>query len=451
MRGLATLVALLCTLLCGCEYQSDSSPASSGVSLGEASEESSAAASPEDAAETPQEVPEELSGTWYLIGGDTCEEWVFCGGGVLKAGADTREWRLMYSIWGDRRIRLDEEYYDIYFLDDRIYIVNGSDTAYELYSAGSDEYAEYLEQQEFKAELEQVKIDCAELLERYPDIDGWLEAKGGIDIARLADADYIDESLAAGYFSVSTPQELASACWYANTQPNAMPLITLECDIDLAGYEWLPMGWTDSHAFAGGVNGCGHTIRNLTISLDASDVGFIGWETYCYVGDICFDNAVINGGSNVGVVTGQAIGGSYSNITITNSTVNGAVAGAMLGWDANASKEGCTADVIVNGEKSEFLSYNDSEKSKIVIENPVTITVSEDYTVTRPAGIEDEWVNLGWLVKYNGKQVLHRNAEDETSYQYFGRDAGDYEICLTAFVSGQYVPISNVITYTIVG
>ena len=196
------------------------------------------------------------------------------------------------------------------------------------------------------------------------------------------------------------------------------------------------------------VSGNGHTISNMTINSDDSDVGFIGWETFCLVEDIRFDNANVSGRSNVAVVTGQAIGGSYSNITITNSTVTGSGAGSMLGWDANCSKKNCTADVIVNGEPFGFLSYNDKEKSGIVIENPVTITIDEQtHEVTRPE--VEGYYNLGWMVFYNGEQVLHRNAENEYSYTYFLYDPGYYEIYLTAFVQGQYVPISNTVSYTI--
>ena len=54
------------------------------------------------------------------------------------------------------------------------------------------------------------------------------------------------------------------------------------------------------------------------------------------------------------------------------------------------------------------------------------------------------------MVFEDGKEVLHRNAENELSYQYFGNNPGHrYEIYLTAYVQGQYVPISNTIEYTV--
>jgi len=103
--------------------------------------------------------------------------------------------------------------------------------------------------------------------------------------------------------------------------------------------------------------------------------------------------------------------------------------------------------VIVNDEPFEFLTYNDYARSQIVIEDWVEITIDETNTVTRP--VVNGYENLGWTVVYNGITVLDRNAENEYSYQYFGTSPGVYEIYLTAWVSGQYVRISNIVTYTI--
>ena len=243
---------------------------------------------------------------------------------------------------------------------------------------------------------------------------------------------------------MSTPRELASFCWYVNTQEQVIPFMQLTADIDLDGYDWAPMGWADDHPFSGMVDGAGHTISNMKIA-GFSDSGFIGWETFCCLMNISFADAKVQGG-NAGIAAGQAIGGTYENIQVSGE-VNGSRAGSMLGWDANCKKKNCTADVLVNGEKFDFLSFNDKEKSEIVIENPVEITIDDNHTVTRPE--VEGYRNLGWMVFYNGEQVLHRNAENEFSYTYFYTGPGEYEIYLTAYVHGQYVPISNTVSYTI--
>ena len=219
----------------------------------------------------------------------------------------------------------------------------------------------------------------------------------------------------------------------------------LTADIDLSGYEWAPIGWSNNHPFNGFINGNNYTISNLEINSDGQNVGFIGWETFSRVVDLNIINAKISGGTRVAVMTGQAISGSYENCYV-QGVVNGSTAGSMHGH-STSDLLNCTADVIVNGEEFNFLTSNEKEISEIEVENLVEITIDENYTVTRPE--VTGYKNLGWHVSYNGQEVLSRNAENEYSYTYFLTSPGDYEIYLDAWVSGQYVPISNTVKYTI--
>lgn len=386
-------------------------------------------------------------GTWYNSD-NLREEWVFSEDGVLTVGGEKREYSVKNSYDGTTLV-IDGEKYECHVSYDReyLYLEDEDHCGFSLYSGKSEYY-----QSRYRAlvRMERMEKECADLFRRYPDKNGWAYSAYCGDIPFLADPDYIDQCVNGDcLFRVKTPEQLASFCWYVNTQPDCPQFMLLEADIDLAGYEWAPMGWAEGDMpFFGYVDGGGHTIKNMSIDIDTagSCAGFIGWETFCAVENIRFEGARVSGGY-AGVVTGQAIGGRYENITITDSEVSGHTAGSMLGWDANTTKKDCSAQAIVNGESFDFLSYNDSEKSKIVIEDPVEITIDENHTVTRPE--VEGYQNLGWLITLNGEQVLHRNAENEYSYTYFGRSAGYYEICLTAFVSGQYVPISNTVSYTI--
>ncbi len=293
-------------------------------------------------------------------------------------------------------------------------------------------------------------IENDALFEAYPDADGWMEQRDYGDIPMLADADYITTSLATGTFLVSTPEELASFCYIVNTSQSGQGLsMQLQNDIDLAGYQWTSMGWSGGDGylpFTCSVDGNGYTIRNMTIDCDDSSVGFIGWETSCTVSDITFENANVSGNTAVGIVTGQAIGGWYENCHVTGA-VNGYQAGSLLGYSATSDVFNCTADVTVNDETFEFLTWNDKEKSEIVIENPITIVLHDDYTITRPP-IKD-YDNMSWLVKKDDVVVLQRNADDELYYRYTDTSPGVYAIYLEAFVDGQYVPISNTVEYII--
>ncbi len=381
---------------------------------------------------------------FYVNIANPYEQWQFFdNGGFYYAGQEltyevTRENYQIYLKISDGR-----EYTVEKGRNNQLTLISENDEIVELYEEGSDEVMEAREQQR----LYSAKAD---LFEKYPDEYGWLKECDYGDIPYLADEEYIEKSLAEGVFLVSTPEQLASFNYIVNTSLyGQMLFMQLQNDIDLDGYSWVPMGWYGGETdlpFMCFVDGNGYTIKNMTINCYDDSAGFIGWETGCGVYNITFENAEVNGGSMVGIITGQAIGGWYENCHVSGR-VNGYSAGSMLGHDASCRITDCTADVIVNGEPFDFLTWNDKEKSEIVIENPVEITIDDTYTVTRPE--VEGYTNLGWMIYKDGVQMLHRNAENELSYQYFVKDPGKYEIYLTAWVEGQYMPISNIIEYTI--
>lgn len=437
------LPALICTIfLCSCNH---SAAGDSAIIEQVEIETTSTTVSETTVASENSSVVNILKGYWVNID-KPFEQWAFKDNGILEITGEEHTYSVTHD-GTDKSLTVDgNTSYSFYIIySDCLILTAENDDEITLYAEGSPEIIEARRVWKFKE-------SNAELFEKFPDSDGWMESCDYGDIPELADADYIEKSLADGIFFVSTPEELASFNYYVNTFTGSQFLfMQLQNDIDLDGYNWVPMGWSGygasgDHPFTCWVDGNGHTIKNMSIVSDDSDIGFIGWETFCCVTNITFENAFVSGGSNTGIITGQAIGGSYENCHVSG-TVIGRCAGSLLGYDANCSKKNCTADVIVNGESFDFLSWNDKEKSEIVIENPVEITIDETYTVTRPE--VEGYQNLGWHIFYNGEQVLHRNAENELSYQYFMQEPGTYEIYLSAYVSGQYVPISNIITYTI--
>ncbi|MBO5448359.1 MAG: hypothetical protein J5994_03420 [Ruminococcus sp.] len=87
------------------------------------------------------------------------------------------------------------------------------------------------------------------------------------------------------------------------------------------------------------------------------------------------------------------------------------------------------------------------EEYEAMLRKSYTLTVDDNYVVHRTEG-EYEDNNLGWVITLNGRQVLDRNAEDEYTYKY-SDDCGDYTVTLTAFIDGEYRPVSNTVSYTI--
>jgi len=57
--------------------------------------------------------------------------------------------------------------------------------------------------------------------------------------------------------------------------------------------------------------------------------------------------------------------------------------------------------------------------------------------------------SLTWVIMYNGRIVLERNALNETQYEYFQHQPGVYTIYMEDWYNGEYRVISNVISYVI--
>ncbi len=410
----------------------------------EAVQETTAEQTTDTTAETTKNPYIEYVEGFYINIANPYEQWHFFGDGTFRFAGQELTYNVQEKDYQIRLIISDGREYDVLIgYDNSLTLSSDDGEIIELYEEGSEKVIEVREKRRLYTEK-------ADLFERFPDESGWMEDCDYGDIPFLADADYIEKSLIEGLFLVSTPEELASFNYYVNTSPfGELLFMQLQNDIDLSGYRWAPMGWYGGKydcPFVCMVDGNGYSIKNMTIDYNRGSVGFIGWETGCAVYNITFENASVSGGSMVGIITGQAIGGYYENCHVSG-TVKGSSAGSMIGHAATDRLIDCTAEAVVNGEPFEFLTWNDKEKSEIVIENPVEITIDDTYTVTRPE--VEGYTNLGWLIEKDGMQVLHRNAENELSYQYFGHDPGVYTVCLTAWVDGQYVPISNIIEYTI--
>lgn len=299
--------------------------------------------------------------------------------------------------------------------------------------------------------------ECGELFSRYPDKDGWLEEFIGTDIPFLADADYIDRGIKEG-FTAGNTMELASFCWYVNTVDSAD--LTITADIDLSGLEWAPFGWSGGteekrHPFCGVVSGGGHTIKGLTMDTDGYYGGFIGWGVGAGVYNLSFTGALIKCRCMGAVCSAEAIGGVFSNVSAVDSSVECPLrAGSLIGWDADAHKYGCTAEVLVNGESFPYLSYSEGEKARIVIDEPFVVSMDGDNIVRRTGGRGD-YVNLCWNVYRNGEKFRYEGASGSAEYDcgfiFEYRLEGEYTVWLTAFVDGQYVPVSNTIAFSVEG
>ena len=270
------------------------------------------------------------------------------------------------------------------------------------------------------------------------------------DILKLADKDYLMKCIesSGATFNVSTPEQLATACYYANCcrldRGNTPHIeINIENDIDLAGIDWAPIGWDMAgidHRFTGNINGNGHTIKNLTVKQRYKS-GFIGDSIMCTVIDLKIENADVQG-TECGVLIGSDLNSVISKVECSG-VVNGGSAGSLAGDARGTSYTDCKADVIVNGEDfgNKYYSYYDKDNARVSEEfgRPEKLKVKGS-KVVREAGLEEKYENLGWNISTG----LKRNAENETELdlgELYG--SGEYTVELTAWKDGYYIPISE--------
>ena len=269
----------------------------------------------------------------------------------------------------------------------------------------------------------------------------------------IADIDWARQN--APNFGVSTPEQFAGAVKYINEEyvnnDGVGVTIYILNDLDLDGYEWVPM-----NDFTGNLDGQGHTIRNIHLNnpLDGHN-GIIGCNGGAIgIFNIKVENAEVNGGNYAGIFVAQGYMLNFVDV-YGSGTVdsNGSYVGALIGRTSpSMTYGGCSMDVKVNGYTSQFYSYtqeNESNADKYAREI-YKLTLKKDHTVVRSDEKHNAW-NLGWRIIYNGDIVLERNAENELEYKYFRNDPGTYKIYLVEYNSefGGYVRVSNEVEYTI--
>ena len=97
-------------------------------------------------------------------------------------------------------------------------------------------------------------------------------------------------------------------------------------DIDLAGYDWEPVGASDNR-FYGELNGNGYVIRNLSINSDKDFVGLFAYLNEATVSNLGIENANIKSTSTHHVLVGILTGGydRYDGAFFENCYVTGSI------------------------------------------------------------------------------------------------------------------------------
>ena len=285
-------------------------------------------------------------------------------------------------------------------------------------------------------------------------------------ILDLADKQWAMEN--APVFHVSTASELASVVYYNNAIMNygaqgGSLYVYLEDDIDLEGYDWVPMGWMgpSNNRFDGVFDGQGHSILNMTIDpSNESHVAFIGYSTGVVVKNVTFKDATVIGGSYTGIVGGEIyISREWENVHVSGviADARGEV-GSIVGREAYLHFKDCSADVVLSnptGGADQPIEYF-SHRLEVVANTPATedfqLTYEEDGSVTRTTS-EEYFRNLCWHLDADGVLVLQRGADNELNlnpaefFDSYLKEGHKCEIWLEAFTGETYTRVSNVLEY----
>lgn len=188
---------------------------------------------------------------------------------------------------------------------------------------------------------------------------------------------------ANGVYQISSGAELAWFAQQVNKGGNAKISAVLTNDIELAGFEWTPIGMNSwGKKFAGSFDGQGHKISNLFINYIGTNTQIPYKGLFGYVEGSNSKHAVIQ---NLTV---------QGNIVLTSSkNVSGAYSGGVIGRADYADITNVHSEVNV--------------------------------TVKRVGG---NWDNLGGLVGYANYSTTIRdcsNSGDVTGYRYAGGIAGN--------------------------
>jgi hypothetical protein len=150
----------------------------------------------------------------------------------------------------------------------------------------------------------------------------------------------------------------------------------LMSDIDLKGYEWIPIG-TNIIPFYGQLDGNGFTIKNLTINLPSQDyVGLFGYNSGMIINVKVIDGD-ITGRSYVGGLVGYNVGTVENSSVVANVHSSGAM-GGFVGRNQNG--------IIKQSSSAGYVDSNALYIGGFVGENTGTGTIISSYSSTHVIG-----------------------------------------------------------------
>lgn len=159
---------------------------------------------------------------------------------------------------------------------------------------------------------------------------------------------------------ITSVEELAWLIYNLDISDNSIWYIDLQCDIDLAGHEWVPI--TSNHTYRVYMNGNNHTIKNMKIQEEENGVGFFrGYKDgvagmYTYIDNLNFSNVDIislTTGHYVGAVIGVNFG-LLNNVNVLSGRI------VTKKWSVGGITGVCDGDMINCSNRADVYCNNDT-------------------------------------------------------------------------------------------
>lgn len=144
-------------------------------------------------------------------------------------------------------------------------------------------------------------------------------------------------------------------------------VVELTADIDMSGYDWIPIGNSDTQFFAGTFDGNDHTISNLNMSNSSKCGDYLGLfgVTMATIRDVHVSGEFVDkaaGSSNYwfGPIAGYTEGdvtGCTADFTVhsEDDKLRSEVIGGIVGYGGNAYLENCVSSTSVSGYAGGYL------------------------------------------------------------------------------------------------
>ena len=229
--------------------------------------------------------------------------------------------------------------------------------------------------------------------------------------------------------SVYTIQNAAQLAWVSKAVSEGTSFagarIKLVADIDLAGYNWIPIGNIEN-SFSGSFDGQNHTIYNLKTDTTLNrefGFGLFGYVWYekpeenVYIRNINIKDAELSYGNEQGIVAGVINCYAGVNFTLSNCNTTGVLSGGTLGGIVGLLKCGrlgndvtvkkCTsrADISTGGSGGGIIgSLEVSGRDYVDGDGDVTVEECKFSGVTRSTGRYGKASGIISLIKHGNKK-----------------------------------------------